>query len=74
MMQKRFHIISQPNCPWCDKAKALLTARGLYYVEEVLLDPEQKAAFKAQGHTTVPQIYQGDRHIGGYTELDAELG
>lgn len=74
MMQKRFHIISQPNCPWCDKAKALLTARGLDYSEEVLTTPEQKVAFKAQGHTTVPQVWEYLRHIGGYTQLAAELG
>ena len=73
-LQPEYHIISQPNCIWCDRAKALLTERGLTYSEDALTTPEHKAAFKARGHTTVPQIYQGDRHIGGYTELAHELG
>jgi glutaredoxin len=68
-----FHIISQPNCVWCDRAKALLTERGFSYTEDVLDTHEKKAVFKARGFTTVPQISQGTRHIGGYTELAKEL-
>lgn len=70
----QYRIISQPGCKYCRMAKELLAARGSTYTEELLLHPEQKAAFKAQGFTTVPQIWHGDRHIGGYTELAAELG
>lgn len=68
-----YRIITQPGCIWCDRAKALLTFMGQEFAEEPLT-PETKPAFKAAGYTTVPQIWHGDRHIGGYTELAAELG
>lgn len=67
-------IISQPVCRFCDKAKALLSERGHPYTESVLITPEQKTAFKARGFTTVPQIWQGDRHVGGWNELAQEFG
>ena len=58
-------------CGYCDRAKALLRARGLDF-EEIALDGDP--AFRAKllemtGHWTVPQIFIDDRPIGGYTEL-----
>jgi glutaredoxin 3 len=58
-------------CGYCDRAKALLRARGLEF-EEIALDGDP--AFRAKlldltGHWTVPQIFIDDHPIGGYTEL-----
>ena len=52
----QYRIISQPGCKYCRMAKELLASRGLPFSEDTLLTPESKAAFKAQGFTTVPQI------------------
>jgi glutaredoxin 3 len=60
-------------CPFCNRAKALLSKRGLSY-SEVNLDDQP--GFRARlmdltGRMTVPQIVIGDRPIGGYDELSA---
>jgi len=62
----KFKIISQVGCGWCEKAKALITALGYDYEEDLLDTQEKKDAFKAQGFTTVPQIYRGNLLMGGY--------
>jgi glutaredoxin len=81
-----YKVISKPNCPWCDKAKALLKMKGLAY-EEVHLSVGQPLLegvnymelYEFQdvcpGAKTVPQIFDpsGNR-IGGYTELAKLLG
>ena len=64
-----FKIIATTDCPWCQKAKRLLEMLDCKYEIEVLYTPEEKAAFKASGFTTVPQIYRNGEHIGGYSDL-----
>lgn len=66
-------ILTKPNCPHCTRAKQLLTIRGLAYVEEVYQTPEQIEYFKAQGHRTFPQIWEGRQHIGGADQLETHL-
>lgn len=67
-------VYSSTYCPYCTAAKALLEQRGVPYVE-VNLDerPPSEAEELAQrtGRTTVPQIFIGDRHVGGFTDLKA---
>ena len=61
-------------CPFCRRAKALLGAKGVVEIEEirVQLDAQGRAELQATtGGRTVPQIYIGGRHVGGYDELDA---
>jgi glutaredoxin 3 len=61
-------------CPFCHRAKALLKAKGIDAIEEiqVRLDAPGRADLLARtGGRTVPQIYIGDRHVGGYDELYA---
>ena len=68
-----FVVLTQPNCPWCDKAKALITERGALYTE-IQLDDSLKTFIKSCGATTVPQVILDDEWfaptwIGGYQQL-----
>ncbi len=61
-------------CPFCVRAKALLTARGVEHIEEIRidLDPGARSAMVAlTGRRTVPQIFVGDTHVGGCDDLIA---
>ena len=62
-------------CPYCIRAEQLLKARGVQDIEKIRvdLDPAQREAMMARtGRRTVPQIFIGERHVGGYDDL-AEL-
>jgi len=74
-MAEAYRIYGRENCVWCDRAKALLTARGVEFRYVALDRAELKAFFAERPKLTpmVPQIYLGDRHIGGYAELEASL-
>ena len=62
------------TCPYCVMAKRLLAQKG---VEPVEINVEEEPArreemlAKSNGMRTVPQIFIGDHHVGGYTELAA---
>lgn len=61
-------------CPYCIRAKQLLTARGVTAIEEVRvdLDPERREEMMQKTRRrTVPQIYIGDTHVGGCDDLVA---
>jgi glutaredoxin 3 len=63
-------------CPYCQRAKHLLTQKGLAFSE---IDVEEDAAFRAQmtarsGRRSVPQIFIGERHVGGCDDLVALEG
>jgi len=64
-------VFSISNCPFCAKAKALLTAKGVEYVEINIEDyPEKrKDMLKAAKALSVPQIFFNDKHIGGADDL-----
>lgn len=67
-------IYSTKLCPFCYAAKALLTKKGAAYEEiDVTFDPGTRAEMSqlAGGLTSVPQIWIGERHIGGYDQLSA---
>jgi glutaredoxin 3 len=60
-------------CPFCNRAKQLLRGKGQDW-EEVDLDaePERRGEMiERSGRRTVPQIWIGDRHVGGFDELAA---
>ena len=66
-------IYSKDNCPFCVRAKQLLTAKGLPF-KEINLEGKEKelAELKARtGWRTVPQIFIDNKLIGGFTELAA---
>jgi glutaredoxin 3 len=68
-------IYSRPACGYCDLAKALLRRRRLEFAErDVMAEPGRTAEMldRSGGHMSLPQIFIGGRHVGGYMEL-AEL-
>lgn len=64
-------IYSTRFCPFCIRAKRLLDARGVEYTEiAVDLNPEKRLEMmERSGRRTVPQIWIGERHIGGCDDL-----
>lgn len=61
-------------CPYCVRAEMLLKQRGVSEIEKIRidLDPEQRSLMMERtGQRTVPQIYIGDTHVGGYDNLAA---
>jgi glutaredoxin 3 len=59
-------------CPYCVRAEQLLRRRGVQAIEKIRVDlqPELRAEMMEKtGRRTVPQIYIGDRHVGGYDDL-----
>ena len=61
-------------CPYCVRAKNLLTQRGVAQIEEIRvdLDPAQRVhMMEITGRRTVPQIFIGDTHVGGCDDLVA---
>jgi glutaredoxin 3 len=61
-------------CPFCLMAERLLKAKGVAVIEKVRVDLEparRQEMMDRTGRRTVPQIYVGERHIGGYDDLSA---
>jgi len=61
-------------CPYCVMAEKLLQKKGVANLEKILIDadPAQREIMMARtGRRTVPQIYIGDHHVGGYDDLAA---
>lgn len=61
-------------CPYCVMAERLLKAKGVENIEKIRVDlePEQRAEMMQKtGRRTVPQIYIGDTHVGGFDDLSA---
>jgi glutaredoxin 3 len=61
-------------CPFCLMAERLLKAKGIEDIEKIRVDLEplrRQEMMDRTGRRTVPQIYVGERHIGGYDDLSA---
>ncbi|HWP90228.1 MAG TPA: glutaredoxin 3 [Burkholderiales bacterium] len=61
-------------CPYCQMAERLLTSKGVAALEKIRVDlePARRAEMMERtGRRTVPQIYIGETHVGGYDELAA---
>ena len=69
----KVEIYTTPTCPYCHAAKSLLREKGVDYTEITVLDPElrEKMTQRAHGRRTVPQIFVGDTHVGGYDDMAA---
>lgn len=61
-------------CPYCVRAEQLLHKKGVAAIEKVRVDlePERRMEMMHKtGRRTVPQIYIGERHVGGFDDLAA---
>ena len=67
-------MYSTAVCPFCLRAEMLLKAKGITEIEKIRvdLDPRQREEMvQKTGRRSVPQIYIGDAHVGGFDELAA---
>ncbi len=70
------HVVmySSAICPYCQRAEALLKARGVNDIEKIRVDLEpvrRDEMTTRTGRRTVPQIFIGDTHVGGFDDLSA---
>ena len=67
-------MYSTQVCPYCVMAEKLLQKKGVQNLQKILIDVDparREEMMSRTGRRTVPQIYIGDRHIGGYDDLAA---
>ncbi len=70
----KVRMYSTQVCPYCQMAERLLRSKGVTELEKILIDkdPVQRAEMMEKtGRRTVPQIYIGETHVGGYDDLTA---
>ncbi len=73
-MGAKVRMYSTGVCPYCNMAERLLKSKGVDEIEKIRVDlePEQRALMMEKtGRRTVPQIYIGDTHVGGFDDLSA---
>lgn len=65
-------IYTKPFCPYCARALSLLRQKGVEFTEiEAAFDPAKKKEMvqRSNGRVTFPQIFIGERHIGGCDDM-----
>ena len=68
----KVRIYTTPICPYCVRAKALLTRKGVPFEEiDVYMDADARSDMEKEscGARTVPQIFIGDHYVGGCDQL-----
>ncbi len=73
-MTARVVMYSTGVCPYCTMAERLLKNKGVEEIEKIRidLDPQQRdIMMEKTGRRTVPQIYIGETHVGGFDDLSA---
>lgn len=73
-MSAKVLMYSTAVCPYCVRAESYLRAKGVADIEKIRVDLEPARRIEMMqktGRRTVPQIYIGERHIGGYEDLVA---
>ena len=73
-MSAQILMYSTAICPYCVRAESYLRAKGVDEIAKVRvdLDPARRVEMMQRtGRRTVPQIYIGERHVGGYEDLVA---
>ena len=71
---KTVRIYTTPICPYCVRAKSLLSKKGVAFEEiDIFMSEEvrQEMLANSGGARTVPQIFVGDTHVGGCDDLYA---
>jgi glutaredoxin 3 len=72
-MTKKVLVYSTRVCPFCVMAKRLLANKGVTY-DEVKVDEDharREEMMRITGRRTVPQIFVGEKHVGGFEDLSA---
>ena len=72
MLAANVRMYATATCPYCIRAEALLRSRGVESIDKIRVDLEparKKIMIEETGRTTVPQIFIGERHIGGCDDL-----
>lgn len=67
-------MYSTAVCPYCQRAEMLLKQRGVTEIEKIRIDLDPVARdsmIEKTGRRTVPQIFIGERHVGGFDDLSA---
>lgn len=67
-------IYTGPYCPYCTMAKQFLRMQGVQEIEEIRVDASPAVFDEMQqltGERSVPQIFIGETHVGGFTDLYA---
>ena len=70
----KVEIYTTRYCPYCHAAKRLLSRKGVEFTEiDVSGDAKRRSEMvaRASGRMTVPQIFIGSTHVGGYDDLSA---
>ncbi len=73
-MKPQVVMYSTAVCPYCVMAERLLKAKGVEEIEKIRVDLDpavREAMMQKTGRRTVPQIYIGDTHVGGFDDLSA---
>jgi glutaredoxin 3 len=73
MAAPKITVYTKQNCPFCVRAKRLLDRKGVAYEEISVEGRDDLRAWlvDATGQMTVPQIFVGERSLGGFSDLDA---
>lgn len=73
ILMPKVEIYTTQWCPYCHAAKLLLEEKGVAYEELDAQDSEVRTAMvqRAHGRRTVPQIFIGETHVGGYDDMAA---
>jgi glutaredoxin 3 len=70
----KIEIYTKAFCPYCTRAKALLSGKGVEFTEyDITMGGPQRQEMiqRANGRTTVPQVFIDEKHIGGSDDLAA---
>jgi glutaredoxin 3 len=73
MSAPRITVYTKQSCPFCVRAKHLLAKKGISF-EEISVEGNDELRVwlvERSGQRTVPQVFAGDRPLGGYTDLAA---
>ena len=68
-------IYKTPSCPYCNRALALLESKGVSAIQEIDISTDESLREEmlrvSGGRKTVPQIFIGSTHVGGFDDLSA---
>ena len=73
-MSAKVTMYSTAVCPYCIRAEQLLKQRGVTQIDKIRIDQDptrRDEMIEKTGRRTVPQIFIGERHVGGFDDLHA---